>query len=157
MVQWNANSIVQRKHELEDFLTSNRIDVAAICETKLTPRRKLKIPGYSIYRQDRNAHGGGVLILVHNEIQHDNIQLAGNMDMEQVAFIIHSPPDKRLLIVSGYNPPNRKLRIQDLNTIFDPTLPVVLLGDLNSKNIAWYCETTNTNGRILMDYCSDIQ
>jgi hypothetical protein len=52
------------------------------------------------------------------------------MDMEQVAVIIHSPPDKRMLIVSGYNPPNRKLRIQDLDSIFNTTLTAVLIGDI---------------------------
>ena len=147
MMQWNANSILQRKYELEHFLKTNRINIAAICETKLSPRRKLTVPGYSIYRQDRNHHGGGVLLLIHKDLQHDSIHLIGTTDMEQVSVILHSPPDKRILIVSGYNPPNRALCDKDLEPIFATNIPAILLGDLNSKHIAWNCESNDKMGK----------
>jgi hypothetical protein len=100
-MQWNANSISLRKPELEHFLNVNGIDVTAICEIKLIPRRKCTVPGYSIYRTDRNQHGGGVLLLIHNDLRHDRINLSVNSKMETVAVIVHSPQQKRLLIVSG--------------------------------------------------------
>jgi exonuclease III len=67
VMQWNTNSIQLRKHELEHFLHSNRIDIAALCETKLTPHKRFTLPGYVIYRRDRNQHGGGVCLLVSTE------------------------------------------------------------------------------------------
>jgi exonuclease III len=109
MLQWNSNSISHKKYELEHFLTINQIDIAAVSETKLSPRRKLQFPEYSIYRQDRNQQGGGVLLLVKNGLHHDSIHITGITALEQVAVMIHSPPDRRILIVSGYNPQTRRL------------------------------------------------
>jgi hypothetical protein len=74
--------------------------------------------------------------------------------MEHVSVIVYSPPDKRILIVSGYNPPNRALSVKDLDPIFSTNIPAVLIGDLNSKHIAWNCAITDTNGKTLLDYCT---
>ena len=155
LMQWNANSITLRKYELEHFLQANRIDVAAICETKLSPRRKFTVQGYSIYRTDRNHHGGGVLLLIRNEIQHDSIHLTGTSEMELVSVIVHSPQQKRFLIVAGYNPPNNTLSSNDLDPIFEKNLPTIVLGDFNSKHIAWNCTHSDRNGNFLMEYCTD--
>ena len=54
-MQWNANSILQKKPELLHFLTVNKIDVAAISETKLHPNREFTAPGYKIYRIEINT------------------------------------------------------------------------------------------------------
>ena len=58
------------KMELSIFLNHQDIHVAAICETKLASTKKFKIPNYEIYRKDRNAHGGGVMILIKNRTKH---------------------------------------------------------------------------------------
>jgi hypothetical protein len=36
---------------------------------------------------------------------------------------------------------------------FVTNTPTVLIGDLNSKHVAWNCGNTDTNGNILLDYC----
>jgi hypothetical protein len=43
-MQLNANSVSLWKPELQHFLNVNVIDVAAVCETKLIPRRKFTVP-----------------------------------------------------------------------------------------------------------------
>jgi exonuclease III len=64
ILEWNANSVYKKKAELEIFLQTNSIDIAAICETKLLPKYKFNIPGYKAYRSDRNQFRGGVMLLV---------------------------------------------------------------------------------------------
>jgi hypothetical protein len=154
-MQWNANSVTLRKYELMQFLQANRIDIAAICETKLSPRRKFTVQGYSIYRTDRNHHGGGVLLLLRNEIQHDSIHINSTSEMEMVSVIVHSTQQQRILIVAGYNPPNHTLSAPDLDPIFAQNIPTIVLGDFNSKHVAWNCTHTDRNGRFLLEYCTD--
>lgn len=145
-MQWNANSILQRKTELMYFLTLNNIDVAAICETKLTPKRKFSAPGYKTYRTDRNQHGGGVMLLVKHCIRHEQGILPITSKLESVAVYICLPQRHRILLVSGYNPPGNTLCREDLDTVFSSPDPAVLLGDLKSKHSAWNCENSDRNG-----------
>jgi exonuclease III len=75
ILAWNANSILNKKAELEIFLHANSIDVAGISDTKLLPKRKFSISGYKTYRSDRTQFGGGVMLLVANDLQHDALTL----------------------------------------------------------------------------------
>lgn len=70
VVFWNANSIKNKIHELQCITSKKSPDIIGICETKLMSSLKLKIPGYRIYRTDRNIMGGGVLLAVKNKIKH---------------------------------------------------------------------------------------
>jgi hypothetical protein len=74
----NANSVHKEKAELEIFLQTNAIDIAAICETKLLPKYKFNTPGYKAYRSDRNEFGRGVMFLVVNDLRHDSLTLPPN-------------------------------------------------------------------------------
>ncbi|KAL4118914.1 hypothetical protein QTP88_011793 [Uroleucon formosanum] len=47
-------------------------------------------------------------------------------------------------IISTYNPPNKKIQRDDINELFKDN-PIILLGDLNSKNEIWGCLKTNPN------------
>jgi exonuclease III len=155
MLHWNSNSILHKKSELEYFLETHKIDIAAVSETKLAPRRKLQFRGYSIHRMDRNQHGGGVIMLVKHGIFHDQININGITNLETVSIMVHSALGSRIQIVSGYNPLNREIKITDLDAIFGKNHPVILAGDLNSKYTAWSCDTPNKNGNTLLQYCMD--
>ena len=71
IVAWNANSVSTKKAELDLFLHVNKIDIAAISETKLSPNRRFTIPGYTTIRSDRNQFGGGVMLIINSKICHD--------------------------------------------------------------------------------------
>jgi hypothetical protein len=86
------------------FLTINNIDVAAVCKTKLNPKRKFSAPGYNIYPIDRNQHGGGVMLLVKHCVRHDHFILPVTSALVTVAVYIHLPQRQRILLISGYNP-----------------------------------------------------
>ena len=71
----NINSIRGKKHELLAFLDFHQPHVVAIQETKIdssiaTSELFPETCPYSVYRKDRNLHGGGVMLLVHKDIQH---------------------------------------------------------------------------------------
>jgi hypothetical protein len=94
-----------------------------------------------------------VLLLVKQGIQHDRIIVAGITALEHVEIMVHSPPNRKLLIVSGYNPPHKELVKEELEAIFGTTTPTVLLGDLNSKHTVWNNRLTNKRGKLLLQFC----
>ena len=74
-VSININSIRGKKLELLAFLDFQQPHIVAIQETKLdrsiaTSELFPESCPYNIYRKDRNLHGGGVMLLVHNDISH---------------------------------------------------------------------------------------
>ena len=70
MVTWNANSMKSKLKELRYFLSQNDCDLVGVCETKTHKNFTLKIPGYKVNLNNRNNHGGGVLIAVKENIVH---------------------------------------------------------------------------------------
>lgn len=153
IMTWNANSITNKKIELQHFLSVNNLDVAAITETKLSPTRKFSIPNYTVYRSDRNQHGGGVLLLVKNGIKHDSYYLPEMTNLETVAVCLYVNNGSKLLFVSCYKPPDKSLLHTDLHKIFRCCDNVVIAGDLNCKHTIWNCSTADRDGRNLLTYC----
>ena len=58
--------------DLEAMVLADRLDVVAVTETWLDgsvyDTEILSSNDFSIYRNDRNRHGGGIMLLVHNSI-----------------------------------------------------------------------------------------
>ena len=85
---WNANSMTNKKAELDMFLRINKIDIAAVSETKLSPNRRFSNPGYTTVRTDRNKFGGGTL-LPNNKLRHDKYCLPSLTGLEATAIYIY--------------------------------------------------------------------
>ena len=86
----NINSLRYKFQALESFIHGN-IDVLIITETKIDhtfPQNQFRIPGFRIpYRKDRDAHGGGVMIYVREDIPSD-ILSKHKMDPKMEAIFI---------------------------------------------------------------------
>ena len=74
MASLNITSLLKHLGELKVFLSNNPIDVLAINETRLDffiTDCEVFIPGYEIFRRDRNIdgrHGGRVCVYVQNNV-----------------------------------------------------------------------------------------
>lgn len=55
LLNWNANGLQRQFYEFKHFLHDQKIDIACLTETHLNNSNKMNIPGYIIYRKDRNA------------------------------------------------------------------------------------------------------
>lgn len=65
-ILWNANGLVQRKQELEDFLHNENIDIALISETHIILWTVLKIKDcmiYTILHQSGRAQGNTTIVV----------------------------------------------------------------------------------------------
>jgi Reverse transcriptase (RNA-dependent DNA polymerase)/Endonuclease-reverse transcriptase len=149
---WNCRGIVNKIDELLDFVIRENIDVVLLSETFLSSNNSLKKCGFIIHRNDRTvSHGGGVAIIIRNNIPHCKVNLSLTNSLEVVAIklkikgVFHT-------IISAYKPPKNKLCIKDLNYLTSLDRNVLIAGDLNCKDQLWFCSRGNSNGKILNNY-----
>ena len=107
-ISMNINSIRGKKLELLAFLDFHQPHVVAIQETKIdssiaTSELFPETCPYSIYRKDRNIHGGGVMLLVHKDISHMPITKLEN-DSESIWVKVFANETSHF-VASCYRPP----------------------------------------------------
>ena len=111
------------------------------------------MPGFQVYRSDRNQCGGGVLLLVNNNLRHDAFSLPPLPGLEATAVYLQVQNHSQFLFISAYLPPTANNIPTDLDAIFSLHDTVVLAGDLNCRNVSWNNASVNKNGNTLLSYC----
>ena len=135
----NINSLPKHIDELRILMQNSPIDILAINETKIDDsflEDEISLAGYHIIRKDRNRHGGGVLLYVHQAIPctERNDLLTGSL--ENICVEIARPCSKPFLVSTWYRPPNANRQVFDDFEIFLrkcdlENKELILLGDLN--------------------------
>ena len=141
----NCRSIVNKCAELETLLHVHNLDLLIGTESFLDETiisSEIFPSHFTVYRNDRNRHGGGVFILVRNEIP--SSLLSVSTSAEQIWVHVHVKHKPSLIVGSCYCPPSSSTTILDEleNTLSDirgshPTARILLGGDLNASGIDW--------------------
>ena len=174
-ISMNINSIRGKKLELLAFLDFHQPHVVAIQETKIdssiaTSELFPETCPYSVYRKDRNIHGGGVMLLVHKDISHMPITELKN-DSESIWVKVFANKTSHF-VASWYRPPGStseefQLFREQLDYIRThhkgKKLPSAhVLGDFNFKYIDWPdrlsksgSTLSQSEGQILIDIMND--
>lgn len=161
---WNAQGLNKKLNELSDVLTKEDIDVACICETHLTDKMTItNPPGYHVIRNDRATHLGGLVTIIKETVNFNELQLSQTNLLEYSAIVINSHP--RTIIINTYLPGGaRKSDIElhlksDLNKLLldsgKRNMGLVMVGDLNAKNRAWNNDKNNKAGNIMFKFVQD--
>ena len=174
-ISMNINSIRGKKLELLAFLDFNQPHIVAIQETKIdssiaTSELFPETCPYSVYRKDRNIHGGGVMLLVHKDISHIPITELEN-DSESIWVKVFVNKTSHFVAIWYRSPGSTSEEFQLFREQLDYTrthhkgkkLPSVhVLGDFNFKDIDWpdrLSESGSTlsqsEGQILIDIMND--
>ena len=150
-----------KMEELLNHLETEKILVAAIQETKLTSKSKVKkTPNYSLVRKDRGTNkGGGLAFLVHESIPFHQEKTPVNLDSDKhLESLTINIPSKSgdLMIRNVYIPPTASCDQQyqpPINNIFDDLNNTsLILGDFNSHHESWYSEDNqDTRGNLIID------
>lgn len=150
IMHWNAQSItnISKQIELQLFLHSNTIDILLLNETFLKPDLNFKIPGYRIYRHDRESNGGGVAIVIKNSIRNTLLKSVQTSNIENIAIEIEINK-KRISIISVYSPNFNEHFKKDLLSIIKKHKEFFIFGDLNAKHRSWNCVKGNAAGNVL--------
>lgn len=135
----NINGLLGHIDQLRMLLFDLDFDIMAINETKLDCSYNndlVKIDGYSLERNDRNKHGGGVALYIRNALSYTvrNDLVVANLEI--IVIEVHKPKSKPFLVSTWYRPPGSP---SDLFRDFELFLQAVdfedkesiLLGDIN--------------------------
>ena len=104
----------------QHFLLLNNPAVLALCETFLTDSSATPdYPGYDVIRSDRmlsptgkRIHGGGLLVLIRQDLPHKIISKSSTVDFEVVTFSV-TLGNRSLIITSVYRPPSASTQVFD--------------------------------------------
>jgi exonuclease III len=103
----NVNSLRSKINELRVISTANRPNIIALQETKLSDKitsTTLMLPGYTLFRKDRNENGGGVALFVDDKLKPKEITVGIESGLEMVAVRCKSEKSN-FIIASIYKPP----------------------------------------------------
>ena len=158
VLQLNANGIGNKLTELEVVRERNKVKVAVIQESKLSPKSKNPcIQNYTTVRKDRShGQGGGLLIFIRKSItfskQPSSPESLSDPHLEELS-IKAELGNTKLIISNVYIPPasacsnGHHSSIEHLLTTPD----TLILGDLNAHHPSWYFRSTDTRGRKMAD------
>ena len=148
----NIRSIKANKKlsDLIDFTTvQHDFDLITLSETFLGPivrDDEISIPGYDLYRKDRNRHGGGVCMYIKSCIPHKLITDYDNPLHESIWLELYLGKFKHL-VGTFYRPPGQPAAEADLfldafQTCIDLAhrkhyTSINILGDFNDRCVIW--------------------
>ena len=112
----NINSILKHLYEIKIFLDEKKLHIMGLNETKLDSSigdDEISIEGYSLVRKDRNTHGGGVALYVHNDIPFiKRLDLA--CELESIFIEVKLPFIKPFIVTALPRPLEYLLRYSNL-------------------------------------------
>ena len=100
ILYYNARSLMPKMDELHTIVESQRpsvIIILCVVETWLSEEvsdQEFSLFEYQVIRLDRNRHGGGIVIFVHNAIS-VGVLLSGPNELEFLAVSLCSPNSTR--------------------------------------------------------------
>ena len=101
-------NFLQNKFEPLVKLVQERVDILVISETKIDesfPLNQFMIDGCSLpFREDRNSHGGGLLIYVREDIPCKRLKTNNTPDDIKGIFLELNIHNSKWFFMGGYNP-----------------------------------------------------
>jgi len=147
ILQFNCNGLISSQAELTSFLLKNKIPIACLQETKLSPSSKLKpFPEYTLLRKDRpNQTGSSIAFLIHHSITYTHLNLShlsdGVIELDGITMELNGSPTHIINIYLPPHsscPPNYFPNFSQLLSFQDDS---IILGDFNAHNPAWFSST----------------
>lgn len=155
---WNSRSINQRKEDLHSLL--DQVDILACVESWLSVANHFHFPGFKTFRKDRkHAKGGGIIILVRNNIAYKEIEdLTCSEQSVELAGIKLTNTKPHIDLLVCYRAPGTTLNQTVWDEIFDKidkSKFTIFSGDFNAHNTIWNCNKTDLNGERLHESLSN--
>lgn len=153
---WGLGSKID---QIRILLQERHFDVLGLSETFLTvnvPSSFIHIDGYTLYRKDRESHGGGIAVYVKSDLAHEFCSSINDiLDIEALWLKIIRPHAKPVFLCTMYRPPSAKTdyfekMLNTFESVMDVNHELLIIGDLNfnyvldetlSSNPAHYIET----------------
>ena len=117
ILYYNARSLLPKLDSLRAEAAANNPSIICIVETWLSENisdSEVSIENYPIARLDRNRHGGGVLVYIHNSLSWKILQKGPN-DLEFIALSVSSSTTNTVkhCVSVLYRPPSSSISFFD--------------------------------------------
>lgn len=148
----NARSLL-KPGRLDEFYLElyclHHFDLIGVSESHLSetiPDNDIYIPNYTTFRRDRNRHGGGVALYVHERLSSSRRPDLESRHIEML-WVELKLPNHNVLVGVCYRPPNQSS--EDINVFLEclhdsiasiqgsANQSIVLLGDFNDRCVTW--------------------
>ncbi|RHW69894.1 hypothetical protein DPX39_100171000 [Trypanosoma brucei equiperdum] len=138
-MQWNCAGLSQRKRlALHKTLVDERLAFCLLSETRMTPGEAacFSVAGYQHHGIARNCKGGGVSILVRENLPVETgMAVVGRI--EQVHATIHLARGTALTVTSAYILPKHTYTATYLDTLLKTDGAQLIGADANAHALAW--------------------
>lgn len=149
--------------ELYNYMESNEIDIACVCETFLKQNHRIHShPDYKLHRLDRDSGDkGGVAIMIKKELEHHVLPDLDLQVIESIGVQVRLDSNTKIKIFSVYLPgATIRSAIQqhlnnDIQKLTNIQQKYFICGDLNAKHRHWNCSRANLAGTILFNKMVD--
>ena len=163
ILQWNAEGIASKIHELREVAKDIDLDVIMIQESKLSSNHKTpSIPEYVPIRVDRkHKEGGGIITYIKSSLVYERKQDEAKDATETSTFSVKMSANKWVQITNLYCTPSTSLAHQGqdirLATEIIPIASNSLIGgDFNAHSGLWDpIQPTDNRGNELEDWMID--
>ena len=139
---FNVQSLVNKVHEVNYFLSSNKLDILCLNETFLNENTNHinLLKNFTITRNDRPTRGGGVAFIIKNNISFKILEKKSTADYE---LLVISLENNALTIVNVYTHPKSNTNYKFLEKIASKYKNLITVGDFNATNTNWFCPSSN--------------
>ena len=143
ILQWNINGLRSKITQLRILLSKYNPDAIALQETKLPIDIEYDPKNYQPFYENRNGDGGGVALLVNENIPCTRVRLTSPLEAVAVKMFYQ---EQTITICSLYLPPEGNFPVNDFkNLVNELPSPHLILGDYNSKSYRWGSPLTPNN------------
>ena len=132
----NIHSLLRKIDELRHLILDLDVHCISVNETLLDSsisNIEINIDNFSVFRNDRNRHGGGVALYVHNDYKPSPV----NFDSQTECIWVNVRyKNRKFVLGSLYRPPSSTADyhdslFNDIEHISSTSIDLVLMGDLN--------------------------
>lgn len=145
---WNCNSIRKKGSQIRSFILKEKINVMGLCEIKCLDEEAnydLKLEGYKTFYKTRTAHGGGVALIIQENLAKEINELEKiPLEVEATGATIKIQ-GKKVAIICYYAPPNKDIHNDFIKSLLLSFDEILVMRDLNA-HITPFAKKNNKNG-----------
>ena len=162
LIYFNAQSIVNKRHEFELLVNEHKPDIIGISESWTSDQiteAELRLDGYYIFRRDRKGkRGGGVLLYIANHINAKEVKTDVSAVFKEYIFCEIELSGNKFKLALCYRPPNTTLEEDKcIKELIKNNCKgnIVIMGDMNYPNINWKEHIAKGSGKKFLKTIDD--
>jgi len=131
ILQWNAQSVISKRPNLELLLAQYNIHVALLCETWFKPNHCVNFKNFHVIRHDRQDGYAGVAILIDKKNPFTFVDFSETIrNRVMICGVTLSLGLQRITVVSMYRTSNNLMTTSDYVSILNVLPNPYILGGI---------------------------